>query len=197
MKLVSTRRKKNQQKRQLIQLDETLNDFVFGNNVNSNVSESEKLKQQTNGQPNGFKRFDKSARQNQIIKNNFDDHITRAFSSAVMTVEKCMHDAILTAIGKVVIPRIEMAMKSITGSTVHWTNSEVQNPDRKDFLGNIRNTPLMSASSRLDLDNELTRIDETRNNEDFENGDFPALRPNYDRGAQAHHNHNHINKFQV
>ena len=41
--MVSTRKNKNQQKRQLSQLDETLNDLVIGNSVNVNVSESENL----------------------------------------------------------------------------------------------------------------------------------------------------------
>ena len=68
-----------------------------------------------------------------------------------------MHDAILTAMDNVIIPRVEMAVKSITGSTGLGTNSEVQNPDRSDFLRNIGSTPLMSASSRLDLDNQLNR----------------------------------------
>ena len=39
--MVSTRKKRNQQKKQLTQLDETSNDFVIGNSVN--VSESENL----------------------------------------------------------------------------------------------------------------------------------------------------------
>ena len=92
-----------------------------------------------------------------------------------------MHVASLTAIDNVVLPRVEMAAKSITGSTGHGINSEVQNPDRRDFLGNIRNTPLISTSSRLNLSNELDRNDKTRNDEDFEDGDLPALKPNYDR----------------
>ena len=87
----------------------------------------------------------------------------------------------------VICPRVDMAVKSITRSTGHGTNSEVQNPERRDFLGNIRNTPLMFASSRMDLDNELNRNKETRDNEDFGDGDYPALRPNYDRRAHAHH----------
>ena len=74
-----------------------------------------------------------------------------------------------------------MVVKVITGLTGHGTNGEVQNPDRRDFFGNIRNTPLLSASSWLDLENELNRNDETRNDEDFEDGEFPALKPNYDR----------------
>ena len=45
----------------------------------------------------------------------------------------------------------------------------------------------MSASSQLDLDNELNRNDETRNDVDFEDGDFLVLKPNYDRRVHAHH----------
>ena len=44
----------------------------------------------------------------------------------------------------------------------------------------------MSASGRLDLDNELNRNDETHNDVDFEDGDFPALKLNYDRKEHAH-----------
>ena len=45
----------------------------------------------------------------------------------------------------------------------------------------------MSASSRLDLDNELNRNDETRNNVDFEDGDFPAIKHNCDLIEHARH----------
>ena len=95
-----------------------------------------------------------------------------------------MHDAILTAMDKVVIPRVAMAVRSITGSSGHGPCSEVQNPDRRDFLGNAGNTPLMSASCNTSQD----KNDETRNEENFEDGDFSVLRPNYDRRTQAHHN---------
>ena len=190
VKMVSTRKMKNQQKRQLSHLDETLNDSAIGNSVNVNVSERETLEQEANCQPNDFRRLDNSERQNQVIDNHIDDQITRAVSSAVMIVENCTQDAILTAIDKVVIARVEMVVKSITGSTGHRINSEVQNPDRKNFVWNIRNFPIMLASSWLDLDNELNRNDETRNKEDFEDGDFPAFRPKYERRAHAHHSIN-------
>ena len=68
--MVSTRKKKNQQKRQLSQLDETLNDFVIGNNVNVNVLENEHLEQETNGQSNDLERVGDSVRQNQVIEKN-------------------------------------------------------------------------------------------------------------------------------
>ena len=105
-----------------------------------NVSEGEGLEKQTNGQSNDFERVNNSVRQNQVI----GKRITRAVSSAVMTVENCTHDAVLTAIDNVVTARVEMAVKSITGSAGHGTDSEIQNHDRRDLLGNIRNNPLLS-----------------------------------------------------
>ena len=104
-----------------------------------------------------------------------------------MTIKNRMHEAIWTAIDNMVIPRVVTAVKSIIGSTGYGTNSDVQNSDRMDCTGKIKNTSLVSATSRLDLDAELNRKDETRNNVDFENGDILALNQNYDRGDYAHH----------
>ena len=50
-----------------------------------------------------------------------------------MIVEYRMHDAFLTAIRNVVIPRVEMAVRTITGSTEHGMKIEVHKPDRKLF----------------------------------------------------------------
>ena len=103
--MVSTRKKKNQHTRQFSQLDETLNDFVIGNSVNVNVSDNENLGQETNTQSNDLERLDSSMCQSQVIEKTIDDQITRVVSSAVMTVENCMHDAILKAIHNVVNPK--------------------------------------------------------------------------------------------
>ena len=160
---------------------------MIGNSENELVSENESLEQETDDQANDLGSVDDSVRQNQLMENKIDNQISRTVSSAVMIVEKCMHDAILTAICIVVIPRVEMAVKSITGSTGHGTNREVQYPDLTDFLRKIRNSPLMSSSSRLVLHNDLNISDETHNDADFEDDDFPALKHNYDRREHAHH----------
>ena len=185
--MISTRRKKNQQKKQSSQLDETLIDFVIGNSVNVNFSEKEYLERQTNGHSNVFEWIDNIVRQNHVIGNEIDNQIARMVNSAVKTVENCMHDEILTTIGNLVFPRVEMTVKSITGSAGHGTRSDIQNPDQIEFAGNIRYTPLMSASSQLDSDNELNRNDETFNDVDFEDGDFPAGKSSCDRREYAHH----------
>ena len=151
------------------------------------ASENENSGRETNGQPHDSERVGKSMCQNQVKENKIDEKITRAVTSAVMTVENRMNDAHLTAIDNVVIPRAEMTVKLITGSTSHGTNSEVQNPDKRDVFGKFRNTPLMSASSGLDLHNELDRNDESRNDVGFNDGDFTALKYNYDRREHTHH----------
>ena len=45
----------------------------------------------------------------------------------------------------------------------------------------------MSASSQLGLNTVQHRNEETRVEEYYEDGDFPALTPSYDQRVQAHH----------
>ena len=186
-KKVFTRKKEKSAEKQLGQLNETLNDFIIGNGFNVSAMENETLEQHNNGQHNNLERFFDSASQNQVIENNIDDKIRRGVNDAVLIVENRMHDAILIAMDKVVIPRVEMDVKSITGSSRYEPNSEVLYPDRGFFLRKAGNTPLMSATSRLDLKSIQDRNDEIRNEKNFEDGDFPALRSNHDRRLQVHH----------
>ena len=75
----------------------------------------------------------------------------------------------------------------------------VQNPDQKDFAVNTENTRLMSASGRIDLNVDQDKNDKTGIVDKFEDGNFPSLRPNYDRRAHAHPNrtgNNTQNQFQ-
>ena len=95
-----------------------------------------------------------------------------------------MHDAILIAMNDMVIPLVEMAVWSFTGSSGNGPNSKVQNADRRDFTANTENTPVKSASNRLDSNIEQDEIDETR---DIDNSDFPATKFNHDWRVRAHH----------
>ena len=98
-----------------------------------------------------------------------------------------MHDTILAAKDNVVIPRVHMAVRSITESSERDPCSMVRNSDQREFTGNTENTPLMSASNRILLNVNQDRNDETPNVENIEIGDFLALRTNYDRIAQAYY----------
>ena len=100
--------------------------YIIGNGTNVSAKENETLEQQTNGQHNDFEMFVNSASRNKLKENIFGDKIMRAVDNAVLTVENCMHDAILTAMVKVVLPRVEMELvNSITGSLGNGPNSEV------------------------------------------------------------------------
>ena len=136
VKLFSTLKNENQQERQLIQLTEILKDSVIGNIIKMGVSENKKLEQQASGGHRNFERIIDNASQNQIIGNNTDDRIRDAVDSAVIVVESRMHDAILPTKEDVVVPRAEMAVKWITGSSRSGPNSAVQNPSRNVFTRN-------------------------------------------------------------
>ena len=69
----------------------------------------------------------------------------------VTAVENRVHDASLTAMDDVVISRFKMVVRSITGSSRQGPDSVVQHPDQRDFPKKKENTPLMTASSRVDL----------------------------------------------
>ena len=120
--MVSTRKKKNQQKKQLCQLNETLNDFLIGNGTNENAMKKQTLEQQANGPHNNFEKFDNSCSQNQLLGSNTDDKIRNAVENAVIAVDNRMQDAILTAMSNVVNPRVDIAVKSITGLSGNGTN---------------------------------------------------------------------------
>ena len=53
----------------------------------------------------------------------------------------------------------------------------------------MEDTPLMMASSRTNLNINQNNNDETRYSENFEDGDYLALRTNHDWKMHIHHSH--------
>ena len=70
------------------------------------------------------------------------DRFRNEFDNAVTAVENWVHDAILRAMDDVVIPRVEMAARSIAESSGRRPNNLVQNLDQSDFSGKREHTPL-------------------------------------------------------
>ena len=88
--MVSTCKSKHQHKRQLSQLNETLIDFVIGNNTNADVNGSDCLETQTSGFVNSFGSStvgENSASQAQVLEENFAGKVRKDFDNAVVTVE--------------------------------------------------------------------------------------------------------------
>ena len=116
LKIVSRRKKKSQKKRKFRRLDNTLTDFFIGDGNTANTLENEASESQASDHHENFDRIVYNASQNQVLESNTDNKIRNAIDSAVIAVENRIHDAISTAMNNVVIPQVEMAVRSIRGS---------------------------------------------------------------------------------
>ena len=82
------------------------------------------------------------------------------------------------------MPRLEMAVRSVTESSEWGPNSVVQNPTRETSQGaqrTLRSCRPLAEDLKIDQDRNV----ETRNVENFEEGDFPALWPISAHSSQA------------
>ena len=102
------------------------------------------------------------------------------------TIETRVQDAVLTAIENVVIPRVELAMKSANVSSGRSVDGDVLEADRRNFSGNIEGLQ-MTAASRINSGTDLNRIDETRDNITVEEGDLLVNEGNIGRQTHTHH----------
>ena len=101
-------------------------------------------------------------------------------------VEIRVQAAVLTAIETLIIPGVELAMKSVNASSGHGIGSVVSDLDQGDFSGNIAGLR-MTPSTRINSDTDLNRIDESRGNITGEGGDLLFNERNIDRQANTHH----------
>ena len=105
----------------------------------------------------------------------------------VMTsVETRVKDAVLTAIEILVIPRVELAMKSANPHSEQSVLCNVLQLDQRDFLGNIKGLRI-TASSKMNSHTDFKRLDETRGKITVEEGDLLVNEWNIDRRTRAHH----------
>ena len=82
-----------------------------------------------------------------------------------------VQDLVFTAIENLVIPRVELAMKSANASSGRIVDGNVLELDQRDFSGNFEGLRL-TASSRINSRTDLNRFDETRGNIAVEEGDL-------------------------
>ena len=83
--------------------------------------------------------------------------------SVMATVESSVHNAILPAIKHLVFLRVKLAMKSVKMSSGRYIESVKPYPHREFFSQNVESLQ-KTASSAINSNRDLTRIDETRGN---------------------------------
>ena len=86
-----------------------------------------------------------------------------------------------------VIPRVELAMKSFNGSSGQDMDNVVPDRNQRVLPGNIQGLQ-MTALSRMNSNIDLNKIDETCGNITVEVGDLPVSVKNFDRHTNTHPN---------
>ena len=82
---------------------------------------------------------------------------------------------------------MEKAIKSINASSERAVDGVEPDPDQWNFSGQIEGLQ-MTASSRINLNRDLNKTDETRGNITVEAGDLPVNERNFDRQTHTRHN---------
>ena len=115
--MVSTRKKRQSNRRLLRQLDDFDQDFIFGNAANERrdstvVNESTNDRDFTVGSSSNNLAINGSTVNARTLERCFNETIDRKMSSFVDTVEDRIQNAILTSIDNIVAPKSELAIRS-------------------------------------------------------------------------------------
>ena len=188
--MVSTRKKRQTNKRLLSQLDDFDQDMIIGNAV-SERQENVVVKEGTNDRDftvsnsSNNTAVDESAMNVKTLERCFNKRIDREMSNIVDTVEDRIKKAILTAIENIVAPKIELAIRSINASSGRDVTSVTANSERGERVG-------INASSENTSENNNTLhvpnvSDETRLNIPDEVSELSVPETRFDWQPQTHH----------
>ena len=197
--MVSTRKKRQTNKRLLSQLDDFDQDMIIGNAASERqenvvVNEGNNDRDFTVSNSSNNTAVNESAMNVKTLERCCNERIDRKMSNIVDTVEDRKQNAILTAIENIVAPKIELAIRSINASSGRDVTIVTANSERGERVG--INASFENASEN----NNTLRVpnvnDETRLNIPDEVGELSVPETRFDRQPQTHHNHT-INKTEV
>ena len=165
--MISIRKKRQSNRRLLSQLDDFDQDMIFGNAVsegqeNAVVNEGTNDRDVTVGVSNDSSDVNRNAMSVKVLERCFNERIDREMSNIVDTVEDRIQNAILTAIDKIIAPKIELAIRSISASSGRDVTSVSANSERREHVGII--TSLENASGNNNTLGVSNVNDETRYN---------------------------------
>ena len=187
--MVSTRKKRQSNKRLLSQLDDFDQDMVIGNaaserqeNVVVNGGSNDRDFTVSNSSNNTT--VNESAINVKTLERCFNERIDRGMSNIVDTVEDRIQNAILTAIENIVAPKIELAIRSINASSGRDVTSVTANSERGERVGINASFENASESNILRVSNVN---DETRQIIPDEVSELSVPETRFDRQPHTHH----------
>ena len=188
--MVSTRKKRQSNKRLLSQLDDFDQDMIIGNTASErqeNVVVNEGTNDQdfTVGTSNVSTAMNKNAMNVKTLERCFNERIDREMNNIVDTVEDRIQNAILAAIDNIVAPKIELAIKSINAFSGRDVTSVCANSERRE-----RTRINISFENASENDNTIgvTNInDEARRNSQDGVSELSVPGTQFDRQLHTHH----------
>ena len=188
--MVSTRKRRQSNKRLLRQLDEFDQDMIIGNAAserqeNTVVNGGIDDRDFTVGTSNNDSVANGNAMSVKMLERCFNERFDREMSNIIDTVEDRIQNAILTAIENIVAPKIELAIRSINASSARDATSVSANSERREHVG-------ISTSFENAYGNNYTLgvsivIDETRQNIPDEVSELSVSETRFTRQSHTHH----------
>ena len=191
--MVSTRKKRQTNKRLLSQLDDFDQDMIIGNAVSERqgnvvVNEGNNDREFTVSNSSNNTAVNESAMKVKTLERCFNERIDREMSNIVDTVEDRIQNAILTAIENIVAPKIELAIRSINASSGRDVTSVTANSERGERVG--INASFENASENNNTLRVPNVSDETRLNIPDEVSELSVPETRFDWQPQTHHSIN-------
>ena len=188
--MVSTRKKRQSNKRLLSQLDDFDQDMIIGNAVserqeNAVVNTDTNDRDFTVSNSSNNSAVNESAMNVKTLERRFNERIDREMSNIVDTVEDRIQNAILTAIENIVAPKIELAIRSINASSGRDVTSVTVNSEREGREG--INASFKNASENNNTLRVSNVTDETRQNISDEVSELSVPETHFDRQPHSHH----------
>ena len=189
--MVSTRKKRQSNKRLLSQLDDFDQDMIIGNAVserqeNAVVNEGTNDWDFTVGTSKNDSVINGNAVRVKSLERCFNERIDREMGNIIDTVEDRIQNANLTTINNIVPPKIELAIRSINASSGRDVTSVSANSERREQVG--INTSFENASRNNNTLGVSNVNDETRHNVPDEVSELSVPETHFDRQPHSHHN---------
>ena len=188
--MVSTRKKRQSNKRLLSQLDDFDRDMIIGNAVserqeNAVVNEGTNDRDFTVGTSSNDSIVNGNAMSVKTLERCFNEKIDREMSNIVDTVEDRIQNAILTAIDNIVAPKIELAIRSINASSGRDVTSVSANSERREHVG--INASFENASGNNNTLGVSNVNDKTRHNISDEVNELSVPETRFNPQPHTHH----------
>ena len=189
--MVSTRTKRQSNKKLLSQLDDFDRDMIIGNAVserqeNAVLNEGSNDRDFTLGTSSNDSIVNGNAMSVKTLEMSFNERIDREMSNIVDTVEERIQNATSAAIDNIVTPKIELAIRSVNASSGRDATSVSANSERRQHVG--INASFENASENNNTLGVSNVNDETRHDIQDEVSEFSVPETRFNRQPQTHHN---------